>query len=153
MKTLELKVPPPLVAALAAFQMWGLSQVFLSPSFDLQYKLETAIFIAALGLLVDFFALFSFIAAKTTVNPLKPEHTSALVKTGVYQYTRNPMYVGNFIFLTAYLVWLGSPVNALCLVLYVLYMNVCQIQPEERVLQSMFGDEYVEYCQNVRRWV
>ncbi|HIF17753.1 MAG TPA: isoprenylcysteine carboxylmethyltransferase family protein [Cycloclasticus sp.] len=150
---LELKIPPPVVAIISAGLMWLLTTKLGLFSVDIPNKLVLCGFLAGLGLLVDFVALWRFMKAKTTVNPIKPNNASALVTSGIYQYTRNPMYVGNFIFLTAYLIWLGSPYNVICLALYVLYMNEFQIQPEERVLQNMFGDEYRSFCSKVRRWI
>ncbi|MEO1889775.1 MAG: isoprenylcysteine carboxylmethyltransferase family protein [Cycloclasticus sp.] len=150
---LELKILPPVVALLAAGLMWLLSNKLGIASFDVPYKTVLCSLLVGLGLVVDFSALWRFRQAKTTVNPVRPKNASALVTSGIYQYTRNPMYVGNFIFLTAYLIWLGSPYNAVCLVLYVLYMNKFQIKPEERVLRNMFGDEYAAFCRNVRRWI
>ena len=150
---LELKIPPPVVALIAAGLMWFLSSKIGVASVDVPYKTVLCSLLVGLGLVVDFSALWRFRQAKTTVNPVRPKNSSALVTTGIYQYTRNPMYVGNFIFLTAYLIWLGSPYNVFCLALYVLYMNKFQIKPEERVLLGMFDGEYADFCANVRRWV
>lgn len=138
---------------MAAGLMWLLSNKLGITSFDVPYKSLGCGLLAALGLVVDFSALWRFRQAKTTVNPIRPNNASALVTSGIYQYTRNPMYVGNFIFLSAYLLWLGSPYNAAALALYVLYMNHFQIRPEERVLQNMFGDDYTAFCSKVRRWI
>jgi protein-S-isoprenylcysteine O-methyltransferase Ste14 len=150
---LELKILPPVVALMAAGLMWLLINKLGVASFDVPYKTAICGLLVGLGLVVDFSALWQFMQAKTTVNPIRPNNASALVTAGIYQYTRNPMYVGNFIFLTAYLIWLASPYNVICLALYVLYMNKFQIQPEERTLKIMFGEEYVGFCSRVRRWV
>ena len=150
---LELKILPPIVALIAAGLMWLVSNKLGVASFDIPYKKVGCGSLVVLGLAVDFSALWRFRQAKTTVNPIRPNNASALVTSGIYQYTRNPMYVGNFIFLSAYLLWLGSPYNVVALALYVLYMNHFQIRPEERVLQNMFGDEYTAFCSKVRRWI
>jgi len=151
--SLELKIPPPVVALIAAVLMWILTRKFGFSSFDIAYKFALCGFLVGLGLMIDLAALWRFAQAKTTVNPIKPRNASALVTSGIYQYTRNPMYVGNFMFLSAWLVWLGSPYSAVCIVLYVLYMNKFQIKPEERVLQTLFGEQYAVFCKRVRRWV
>jgi protein-S-isoprenylcysteine O-methyltransferase Ste14 len=151
--SLELKIPPPIVALLTAGLMWLVTNKLGLISFDINYKFAICGFLTGLGLLIDLDAIRQFHQAKTTVNPMKPNSASALVTTGVYQYTRNPMYVGNFLFLSAWLIWLASPYNILCLALYVMYMNKFQIQPEELALRELFGEEYIYFYSRVRRWV
>ncbi len=153
MSSLELKIPPPLVALIAAGFMWLFSRELGLMVYNIPYKEIICGVLVGLGFLVDFAALWRFMQAKTTINPIKPSNASALVTTGIYQYTRNPMYVGNFIFLSAWLLWLGSPFGLVGLVMYVAYMNSFQIQAEERVLTEMFGNEYVVFCKHVRRWL
>tara|TARA_R110002074_G_scaffold373069_3_gene548855 strand:+ start:8560 stop:9024 length:465 start_codon:yes stop_codon:yes gene_type:complete len=150
---LELKILPPVVALIAAGLMWLLSHYIEMPVVDFQYKLAICALWVGLGLGVDFLAIWQFWRSKTTVNPLRPNNTTSLVSAGIYQYTRNPMYLGNFIFLTAWLIWLGSPLNLLGLIFYVSYINQFQIKPEERALLSLFGDSYNRYCKSVRRWI
>jgi protein-S-isoprenylcysteine O-methyltransferase Ste14 len=150
--SLELKIPPPIVALLTAGLMWLVTNKLGLISFDINYKFAICGFLTGFGLLIDLDAIRQFHQAKTTVNPMKPNSASALVTTGVYQYTRNPMYVGNFLFLSAWLIWLSSPYNILCLALYVMHMNKFQIQPEEQALREIFGDEYTCFCNRVRRW-
>ncbi|MEY8205361.1 MAG: isoprenylcysteine carboxylmethyltransferase family protein [Bermanella sp.] len=151
---LELKIPPPVAALVMAGLMYvskGLYQdVF---GFELEYKLLMAAMISVLALLLDFAALWVFVRAKTTVNPIKASNVSALVTSGIYRYSRNPMYVGNFLFLFAWLIFLSSALNAIFLVFYVLYTNKFQITPEERILRERFGDDYRAFCLRVRRWV
>ncbi len=151
---LELKIPPPVLALMMAGLMYlskGLyHDIFV---FELEYKWPIAVLISALALLLDFAALWVFLQAKTTVNPIKAGNVSALVSNGIYRYSRNPMYVGNFLFLFAWLIFLGSVLNVIFLACYCLYTNKFQITPEERILHARFGDEYRHYCQRVRRWI
>jgi len=151
--SLERKVPPPVVAIIAAGVMWLLASEVVVSSYEVPNKVAICSVLAALGFLVDFAALWLFMKAKTTVNPIKPNKASSLVTGGIYRYTRNPMYIGNFIFLLAWLAWLGSAYGFIGLILYVVYMNQFQIKPEERALLSLFGNEYSLFCSNVRRWV
>ncbi len=94
-----------------------------------------------------------FRKAETTVNPTTPEAASDLVTSGIYNYTRNPMYVGFLLLLIAWGIWLS---NVYALVLpagFILYMNRFQIGPEEEALQALFGDRYADYKSRVRRWL
>ena len=72
---------------------------------------------------------------------------------GVYRFTRNPMYLGMVLVLIGWAVFLASPITLIFVPLFVLYINRFQITPEERVLTSIFGAEYVDYKNRVRRSV
>lgn len=153
MQALELKIPPPLVAALIAAAMWGLAA--FEPSFHLPPLVRQAA-VAALvvgGLAFDVLGLVAFLRARTTVNPLTPSKASALVTQGIYKLTRNPMYVGLVLLLTAWACHLSALWPLLGPVLFVLYINRFQIEPEERVLRALFGEAYAAYAARVRRWL
>jgi protein-S-isoprenylcysteine O-methyltransferase Ste14 len=76
-----------------------------------------------------------------------------LVTTGVYRFTRNPMYLGLLLTLLAWAAFLFNPVALLFVPIFVLYINRFQIKPEEQVLSSLFGAEYMAYKGRVRRWL
>ncbi|MDH4173967.1 MAG: isoprenylcysteine carboxylmethyltransferase family protein [Betaproteobacteria bacterium] len=153
MKALELKIPPPVVALLVAGGMWGIAR--LAPLIDLPQSLRVGAAIACglAGVGLDIAALVSFQRARTTFNPMKVEKTSALVRSGVYRLTRNPMYLGSVLMLVAWAVYLSSAWALLGIVAFVLYLNRFQIAPEERALASKFGVSYAAYRSRVRRWL
>jgi protein-S-isoprenylcysteine O-methyltransferase Ste14 len=91
--------------------------------------------------------------AKTTVDPMHPETASAIVTSGIYRFTRNPMYLGFLLTLIAWAVFLGNIVSALISLIFVAYMNRFQISPEERALRARFGASYEAYMCSVRRWL
>jgi protein-S-isoprenylcysteine O-methyltransferase Ste14 len=152
MKALELKVPPPLVALISAVLMWVIARVIPSPVINLPGKEIIAAAILLLGVAVGIAGVVSFKLAKTTANPLTPEKTSSLVTSGVYRFTRNPMYLAMLIDLIALGAYLACPWSFIVIPLYVLYLNRFQIEPEERMLASLFGSAYTEYKSRVRRW-
>jgi len=84
---------------------------------------------------------------------MTPQSASALVVSGIYRFTRNPMYVGFLFVLLGWAVWLSNGLSFLFLPAFVLYMNRFQIQPEERALHARFGQEFVAYTSRVRRWL
>lgn len=153
MQTLELKVPPPVIALLVAGSMWLAQRYAPALGLAIPWRLVFAISLLLLGIALALAGVFEFRKAKTTVNPLKPETTSAVVATGIFRFTRNPMYVGMFTVLVGWAVFLANAVSFPLLPLFVLYMNRFQIGPEERVLSSHFGTEYTRYMQSVRRWL
>lgn len=153
LQALENKVPPPLVALVFGGLMGGASLGL--PGLDLAWgtRLLLALPLIGAGLLFVLAGGVSFRRARTTVNPLKPEAASALVTSGIYRYTRNPMYVGFALWLLAWGLYLASPLVLLGVLGFVLYMNRLQIAPEERALGRLFGAAFVAYRQRVRRWL
>ncbi len=154
MSTLENRIPPPLVATLFGLLMW-LAARQLPGVLELAIEWRAAVALAALlaGAGVCLAGVLSFRHARTTVNPLKPETASALVSSGVYQYTRNPMYLGFATALMAWAIFLAWPPALLGVLGFVLYMNRFQICPEERALERLFGRHFTQYCAQVRRWL
>jgi protein-S-isoprenylcysteine O-methyltransferase Ste14 len=153
MRFLELKVPPPVVALFMAGLSWLASWAAPRLGFVLPHR--NAIVVASLvaGVCVSVLGVASFRRARTTVNPLKPEKASALVMSGIYRYTRNPMYLGLLLALLGWAFFLANVLAFLFLPAFILYMNRFQIDPEERVLVSVFGQDFTAYLSKVRRWL
>lgn len=153
MHALELKVPPPVVALLVAAAMWGIAVIGAPIEVADVVRHVIAATVAFAGGCVSVAGVIWFRRAKTTVNPLKPENTSSLVTTGIYRFTRNPMYLGLFLVLLAWAVFLSSAWALAGPIAFVLYIDRFQILPEERVLVTIFGGTYAEYKARVRRWL
>lgn len=152
MTKLELSVPPVAVALLIAVAMWSVSTVTAPIVLTESIRLPFCLAFIATGTWISLIAVGAFRQAKTTVNPTKPDSTSALVCTGIYRYTRNPMYLGFLLILCGLAIFLASPSALFGPAVFVIYMNRFQIIPEERALAARFGDEFVRYQQQVRRW-
>jgi len=150
---LELRIPPPVVGLIVAGGMWTVAH--LPPIVRLPdlVRLPVAAVLVAIGVAVAVAGVVSFRFARTTVNPLKPETSAALVSTGVYSFTRNPMYLGMVLALFAWAVYLSSIWPLFGPVLFALYITRFQIVPEERVLDGLFGTPFAEYKRRVRRWL
>jgi len=88
---------------------------------------------------------------KGTLSPLDP--TKKLVISGLYKYSRNPMYVGVILLLTGEAIFWQSLVLAAYAVLVFLAFNLFILLHEEPRLKRDFKDEYTQYCQKVRRWL
>ena len=153
MNTLELKVPPPLVALILAAGMWIISSFTPSIEISTLVRVVVAIVIALLGGCSSLAGGMSLRRARTTVNPMKPEGASSLVTSGIYRVTRNPMYVGLLLVLVAWAAFLAAPWALVGPLAFVIYMSRFQIRPEERVLESKFGKPYEDYRAKVRRWL
>lgn len=153
MRLLELKIPPPVVALLAALGVWGLARVTHTRAEPDLLRLVLAVVLVLVAAVFDVCGLLAFRRARTTINPMKPGASSAMVTGGVYRITRNPMYVGLVLLLCGWSVYLGSPWAWLGSLVFVAYVTRFQIVPEERVLTGLFGADYVAYRAKVRRWI
>lgn len=153
MQWLELKLPPLLLVALIALGMWALPRELPSVTLSETLRLIVAGALAIAGIGSSVAGKIQFGRAGTTVNPLTPDRASALVTSGIYRHTRNPMYIGFLLVLLGWAVYLGSFWALAGPVAFVLYMSRFQIMPEERALSALFGEEYRAYCARVRRWL
>lgn len=153
MHALENRVPPPLVTLLFALLMWLVARYVPGVELSHSTRVIVAALVVAVGLGFVLAGMLSFRKAQTTVNPLKPETTSALVTSGIYHYSRNPMYLGFALFLLAWACYLASPAALLGPVGFIAYMSRLQIQPEERALTALFGGKFQAYQERVRRWL
>jgi protein-S-isoprenylcysteine O-methyltransferase Ste14 len=132
--------------ACAALQRW-------LPLLQLLHAPWTLLGVAPLaaGLLLAVAGVGAFRRAGTTVIPFAP--SAALVTTGVYRLTRNPMYLGLTLILAGS-AWLCGSLGAFLPVpLLVWILQGGYIRAEERVLEQSFGADYVRYRSSVRRWL
>ncbi|AVH26315.1 MULTISPECIES: methyltransferase family protein [Vibrio] len=153
MRKLELKVPPVAVFLLVILLMYGLT--VLVPSLNISVPFVEVV-VGGLTLLSGYMGIagvYEFHKVKTTVNPVKPDTASSVVRTGVFSFSRNPMYMALLLLIIAIGLWWQHLSVVLCSVVFVSYMNRFQIKPEERVLERLFGEEYVDYKNHVRRWI
>ncbi len=146
-------VPPPVLALAAAAAMWALAGQSGLPRFDFPGRAGLAIAVAGAGLAIDLVSVAAFIRARTTVNPLAPSKSSALVVNGLYRFSRNPMYLGMLLILIGWAIWLAQPVTLLGAAVFAVLIEALQIRPEEAALEAKFGDAYGAYKKRVRRWL
>jgi protein-S-isoprenylcysteine O-methyltransferase Ste14 len=150
---LELKVPPDIVALVVAALMWIASAVAptLAIPVTLHVGIAAVLIAAGIGAIISARVVLS--RANTNWKPATPGRTNRLVTTGVYRFTRNPMYFGTLLILLGWAVVLKSPFAMFLPAAYMFYMKRFQIRPEERTLSALFGREYGDYLRHVRRWL
>jgi protein-S-isoprenylcysteine O-methyltransferase Ste14 len=153
MHALELKVPPVAMVVLMASLIWVLSWALPSFAFAFPARGLFAVIFAGAGVVTSVLGVLSFRRARTTVNPTRPDSSSSLVLSGVYAFTRNPMYLGFLLVLAGWTIFLSNALAFLVLPAFIFYMNRFQIEPEERALASLFGREFDAYKSRVRRWL
>ena len=151
---LERKTPPPMLSLLTALCMGALASWDQAP-LGLPW-LERSVAAAALTAGAAAIFLYSgrqLLKAGTTWRPGDPSQTTSLVVNGLYRLSRNPIYLAWLLALTAWGLLLNDGLALPLLPAFVLYMNRFQIIPEERALEKLFGDRYLNYKQQVRRWL
>ena len=153
MSKLELKIPPLLLTVIFAVLMWLVSRH--SPGFQIPILYRASALAGPIVIGVFFFisSVLSFRRAKTTINPIRPDTCSALVTSGIYNRTRNPMYVGFLCCLIGWGIFLSNPYSLAFCAGFVMYLNRYQICAEENALENIFDVEYLDYKARVRRWL
>lgn len=153
MCTLETKIPPPIVMVLLGALAWFVARYLPALSLQLPFTTVIAIAVASVGVVLNVFPKLAFGRAGTTVNPLRPGSASHLVTSGIYRYSRNPMYLGHAVILLGWAIYLHNFVAFVAVPAFVLYISRFQIGPEERHLYARFADEYTAFCRRSPRWL
>ena len=146
-------IPPPLVL-LACLGLIGLVHCsFPSFGFDFGNRFEIGTLVALIAVGAELWLVRRFRQAKTTFNPIEVSKSRALITSGIYAYSRNPMYVGQMLVLFGGGLMIGSYALIPMLLLLFAYLDRIQIPREEAALLKNFGTDYETYCTKVRRWV
>lgn len=145
--------PPPLIFAGVLLLGIGLGWLVDGPGFGLSDTtrwIASGLIIAA-ALAINFPAAAEFLSARTHIHPWKPAKT--LVTTGIYRFSRNPMYLGMAVGYAGFSLLADSLVALAGLPVALVIMHYGVIKREERYLEGKFGDSYATYRRSVRRWI
>jgi protein-S-isoprenylcysteine O-methyltransferase Ste14 len=105
-----------------------------------------------LGLAIYLRCLWEF-AARGRGIPAPVDHPKQLVVTGLYQYVRNPMYVGVLLFLLGEALFFGSWTFLFYAIGWLLFVHCNVLWYEEPNLSRKFGRSYEHYMAAVNRWM
>jgi protein-S-isoprenylcysteine O-methyltransferase Ste14 len=150
---MKLRIPPLLQASIFGLISWALAALVPQASIPLSWLNLVAIGLLVIGLAILLAAVLDFSRSETTVNPLEPEQAETLVVSGLFRFTRNPMYLGMALVLSAWALYLANALAIIGPVLFVASITALQIKPEEEALGKIFGQDYAEYRKRVRRWL
>lgn len=134
---MALKIPPVILFAITAAAMWMTTWWLPVGGHPPSVPGWLAAALLAIGISVALAGVAAFRHAATTVNPMAPERANAMVTTGIYRVSRNPMYLGMLLALIAWAAVLWSPLPLVWPLAFALYMNRFQIAPEERALRAL----------------
>ena len=150
---MKLLIPPPIVALISVGVIWLLARQLPSLAFSFPWQSILAIVLISTGAVIDLICIGLFIHRKTTFSPLSPNRTAALVSSGLFKFSRNPMYVGQALAVAGAAIWFGNFIGLLMIPCFIIYLTKFQILPEEEILLRKFGNDYQDYQRRVRRWL
>jgi protein-S-isoprenylcysteine O-methyltransferase Ste14 len=145
------KIPPPIVTLFFGLCIY-FSQEYFPESNAEFFTIFSYIFCFA-GLLILILAVSLFKKQNTTVNPIKIENASSLVTCGIFEYSRNPMYLGMALILLGIALMFNLIGGILFTLLFTIYITIFQIRPEEEVMEKLFREDFLKYKKNVRMWL
>ena len=105
----------------------------------------------AMGIGMVLFCAYLFRQKDTTIKPF--QESSYLVKEGIFNYSRNPIYLGMITVLIGLWIVLGSLTPLLIIPVFTWLIQELFIKQEEKMLLDKFGEEYQAYKTSVRRWI
>ena len=146
-----IKIPPPLIVLTLIISIY-----FSSKKIDLiqiPFQLPISIFILSIGILIFINPVLQFIKSKTTINPIKFDEVDKLVTSGIFKYSRNPMYLGMLMIIISTSIFYLNIYSILTPFLFVFWINKFQIKREEVFLTKKFGKEYLSYKNKTRKWL
>ena len=125
---------------------------FIIPKYSLFYILNL------LGVLLIIMSPVLFFSSRNAFyayeeNPLPQTGTERIIKTGIYAYSRNPIYLSFVLFHFGMFLTFENIVNFLCSLGLFFWLNNFVIVEEEKYLEKKFKDEFSRYCDSVKKWI
>lgn len=147
-----LKAPPPLWAIALLVATYFLSDLPAFAALPSWRSQVVGVVLMLAGAALPAIAITQFRTANTQVMPTS-EKNDALVTTGLYRFTRNPMYVGVVTVSLGAALWFGRPLMFLAPLCVFAITNFVLVPFEEAKMRRQFGDAFDAYCRRVRRWI
>jgi protein-S-isoprenylcysteine O-methyltransferase Ste14 len=135
---------------------WFASQrsvIFLQQQLNDVDSLLWALVFSIAGVFLAIAGVKEFKQHQTTINPLNPNQSTSLVSSGIYQLSRNPMYLGMLLVLLGWADFLDAILAYAGALIFFIYISIFQIKPEEDIMKEKFGEDFIQYCGKVRRWL
>ena len=147
----DVKVLPPLILLSAFVTGAALRTLLPGVSFPTSFQLWLGSGLVACSIVLVVLASREWVTARTAFDVRKS--TTSIVTDGVFRIRRNPVYLSMTLLYLGVALLLNSVVTAVVVVPSGSLLCVTAIKPEERYLESKFGDSYRSYRAVVRRWI
>ena len=146
-----IKIPPPLLVLILV-----ISNYFSSKKIDLillpnQNLISLIILLIVVVILIN--TILKFIKFKTTIDPIKFKKVNKLITSGIYKYSRNPMYLCLLMVVISSTIFFLNVFSITTPFIFYYWINRFQIKREENFLTKKFGKEYLLYKTKTRRWI
>jgi len=146
-------IPPPIL--FFALILTGFIAQWLFPLSLIFHKWATRLLIVfplfiASGL-IAINALIIMKKNKTAINFNNP--TTKFIVEGSFRFTRNPLYLSLLIVMGCIVVGANSAWHLIAFIVLFLFLNFGVVVREEQYLENIFGEEYIQYKNRVRRWM
>tara|TARA_B100000941_G_scaffold205872_1_gene150199 strand:+ start:2016 stop:2456 length:441 start_codon:yes stop_codon:yes gene_type:complete len=146
-----MKIPPPILVLILV-----VSSFLSSKKIDvihIPHQTLVSILILLIGILILIIPVTKFIKYKTTIDPIEFKKVNKLVTSGIYKYSRNPMYLGLLLIVISSSILYLNIYSVSTPIFFYYWINRFQIQREEIFLTEKFGKEYLSYKTKTRRWI
>ena len=145
------KIPPPLLVLILI-----ISNYFSSKKIDLillPNQNLISLIILLIGVVILINTILKFIKFKTTIDPIKFKKVNKLITSGIYKYSRNPMYLCLLMVVISSSIFFLNVFSITTPFIFYYWINRFQIKREENFLTKKFGKEYLLYKTKTRRWI
>jgi len=132
--------------AAMALQSWGVNLSFVEVPVLIQW---ISLFFWVIGFMLLFLGRFGLGNSFRLGNP---RESTSLTVSGIYRFSRNPMYLGVYATVLAPALYSLNPIVIL-LAAFVIAVHHKIVLAEEKYMQKVFGQEYVDYCHHVRQYI
>ena len=125
---------------------------FIIPKYPIIYLFNMVGLVGFILSLIFFFSGFNIFKSYNE-NPIPTSDTNRLIKTGIFAYTRNPIYLSIVLFHFSMFLVFENVMYLLSSISLLIWLNNYVIKAEEDYLKNKFGDEFDRYCGAVKRWL
>ena len=146
-----LKIPPPLLVLILVVSNYFSSKKIGLILISNQKLISFIIFLIGVIILIN--PIVKFIKSKTTIDPIKFKKVNKLITSGIYKYSRNPMYLGLLMIVISTSILYLNIFSIATPMLFYFWINRFQIKREEVFLTEKFGKEFLLYKAKTRRWI
>ena len=152
---MKASIPPDLVLLICGALMWLIADFLPQYTFRLPHKGLWFGLVLLAGFSLSLSAKIAMSRHNTTARPGKKSlpAANALVTTGIFSYTRNPIYLGMAVMLLAWMIFLENWLSIAGVFIFIGFISSYQIRAEEEALGHTFGEAYARYKKRVRRWI
>jgi len=149
----QVKTIPPLIPLFFIILGWLIQKYIYAINIPISHEIQMIIAYIMMAVATILFSFSLYFFVKTKQNPEPHTPTNSLYTGGIFKITRNPIYLGFLIAQVVVAIKLDNLYILLFIPLVLWVVNKWVIEPEETYLEKLFGQQYLDYKNKVRRWL